>query len=134
MQGEKVDLPKLADLQSIRFEERRPDGGFTEAILTLLPDGTGVNAKRCRYDDPKVYESTKPVDKETVDAIKKTMEETGILAWADLPDSDFRADSDRTLTFIFSGGGAVTIRDGTVLPDPLSGAFFAIQLELETKH
>lgn len=132
--GEKLPLPDLADLASIRFEEQRKDGGFTTATLTLLPDGSGSNEKQSRYEDPKIYESTKPVDKETVAGIKKTIEEAGLLAWADLPDNEFFTGPARSLTFTFSRGDPVTVPDGKRLPDPLSRAFFTIQLELETKN
>ena len=134
MRGEKVPLPDLADLAAIRFEEQREDGGFTTATLTLLPDGSGSNEKRSRYDGSRIYESIKPVDKETVAAIKKTIEEAGLLAWPSLPDNGFSAPTARSLTFTFAPGASVTVPDGKLLPDPLSRAFFTIQLEIETKH
>ena len=134
MRGEKVPLPDLADLATVRFEEQRKDGGFTTATLTLLPDGSGSNEKRSRYDGSKIYESIKPVDKETVAAIKETIEEAGLVAWASLPDNGFSAPAVRSLTFTFDHGAAITVTDGKLIPDPLSRAFFSIQLELETKH
>ena len=56
----------MSDLCEIRFSESRKNGGFTEATLTLKPDGTGENAKKSKYDGPEVYKSIKEVDKETV--------------------------------------------------------------------
>ena len=91
MKGEKVSLPDVSDLCVIRFSENRKNGGFTEATLTLKPDGTGENAKKSKYDGPEVYKSVKEVDKETVNMIKANMETTGILAWSNLPDSRYKS-------------------------------------------
>lgn len=81
----------MSDLCEIRFSENRKNGGFTEATLTLKPDGTGENSKKSKYDGPEVYKSVKEVDKETVNMIKANMETTGILAWSNLPDSRYKS-------------------------------------------
>ncbi len=109
------------------------NGGFTRAELSILPDGTGSNKKRSRYDDPKVYESEKPVDRETVDAIKKNVADTGLLAWAGLPDCSYIS-GDKRLTFVFSGGERISVRGGRNVPDQLSGGFFNVELEMTVKH
>ena len=127
---ETVALPSLDALASVRFEETRKDGGFTEAVLTVHEDGTGEIQKKSRYEEGKVYESTKPVSRETVDAIKKTMVDTGILMWADLPDNGFQSDTQRKLTFAFVQGNEISVRDGRIVPDPIRGGFFDLQLEL----
>lgn len=54
-----LSLPDVSDLCEIRFSENRKNGGFTEATLTLKPDGTGENAKKSKYDGPEVYKSVK---------------------------------------------------------------------------
>ncbi|MBR3290272.1 MAG: hypothetical protein IKI63_05810 [Clostridia bacterium] len=134
MNGPRVALPGVDSLKEIRFAEEREGGGFTRATLTLLPDGSGVNAKVARYDDPQVYESEKPVDAETVAAIKDTIESNGILAWEGLPESGFALSGHKTLTFVLADGRAIVIPDGQVLPDPLGRGFFSIELEMTTKH
>lgn len=134
MKGESISLPVLSDLKAIRFEEIRDNGGFTKALLSLNPDGTGINEKKSRYDDPKVYESAKTVEKETVDAIKKNIADTGILAWSDLPDGRFSFGGKKTLSFVFADGAEITVSDGKLLPSQISRGFFNIELEMTAKH
>ena len=130
MRGEAVPLPDTAALRSLRFEENRQNGGFTTAVLTIHPDGTGINNRKSRYDNPTVYESVAPVGKDTTDAIKKAMADTGILAWADLPDKEYSRGGDKRLTFIFEDGTTVTVSDRKILPKPLQQGFFTIELEM----
>lgn len=134
LSGEKIPLPDVSSLISIVFEEKRENGGFTNAALTFEPDGTGMNKKTCRYDDPKIYESTKPVEAETMEFIKNKIEQTGIFAWSDLPDSGFSFIGDKQLTFIFKDADSITVKYGKILPDRIQGGFFAIELEMTTKH
>ena len=134
LKGERAALPDLSALTAIRYAEEREDGGFTRATLTINPDGTGTNAKTSRYDDPTVYESEKPVDAETVAAIRSSIERCGMLAWADLPESDYKSGPEKTLAFVFADGGVITVPGGKRLPDQLGGGFFNIELEMTTKH
>ncbi len=134
MKGETLPLPDPADLREIRFCENREDGGYTRAALTLNADGTGTNKKASRYDGPKVYESEKPVDAETVSSIRQTAAETGLFAWAGLPVSDFKPLSEKTLTFVFGGGEEISVPGDRILPDQIRDGFFRIELEMTTKH
>ena len=134
MQGETVKLPAIGSLKEIRFSEERDNGGFTKATLTLHADGTGTNKKSSRYDDPTVYENEKPVDAETVAAIQKNIADTGILAWAELPQRERLLNRKKEITFLFEDGRAITVEDNKVLPDSISGGFFNIELEIITKH
>ena len=129
-----LKLPDLSHLCGISFEETRENGGFTKAALTLLPDGGGIDRKQSRYDEPKVYESEKPVDAFTVAQIKRTVEENRMLAWSGLPSGGFSTAGNKRLTFAFDDGTAVAVQDGRLLPDRLSHAFFEIELELTVKH
>ncbi|MBS7262511.1 MAG: hypothetical protein KIG36_02765 [Eubacteriales bacterium] len=130
MKGERVVLPAISELKEIRYAEERENGGFSRATLTLLPDGTGVNEKSSRYDDPRVYESRKEVDAATVAAIKASMERNGILAWAGLPANGFSFGGKKKLTFVFSDGRTVAVRDDRLLPDPICRGFFDIELKI----
>ena len=134
MKGEPVALPDVSALEAIRFYEKRDNGGFTEATLTLYPDGTGRNEKRARSGDPKIYESVKTVSAETVAEIKEKIADTGILAWAELPDNGFSFGGGKKLTFVFSNGREITVTSGKILPDQISGGFFDIELELVTNN
>lgn len=134
MDGEKAELPDVEKLKEIQFEEIRKDEGFTRAQLIFNEDGTGTNKKQSRYDDPTVYESEKPVEKEVIEAIKKHIRDTGLFAWADLPKSTYSFNQEKKLTFIFEDGTSVKIPGDRVVPDNFSRGFFNIELEMVTKH
>ncbi len=134
MKGEKIQLPDVSMLKTIRFEENRKNGGFTKATLTINTDKTGINEKKSRYNDPKVYESVKPVEKETIDAIKNNIEATGILAWSDLPDREYGFDYEKSLTFVFSDATEITVPGNKIIPGQIEQGFFSIELEMTTKH
>ena len=134
MRGERIALPDVSGLKEIRFEEIRKNGGFTKAALTINADGTGINAKQSRYDDPTVFESEKPVDKATVDAIKKNIEDTGLFAWGGLPESGYDFISKKKLTFVFENGGELTVTNDRKTPGRIRNGFFNIELEMTTKH
>ena len=131
--GEAVAPPDLSGLRAIRFEEDRGESGFTRAELTLTADGAGVNKKTSRYED-RVYESEKPVDAPTVEAIKNNIERCDMFAWVDLPRSRYAVGSEKTMTFVFADGTEITVTNQKALPSALSGGFFNIELELTTKH
>ncbi len=134
MKGERVKLPAVAALKAIRYSDERENGGFTRAVLTLNPDGTGTNKKQSRYDDSHVFESESTVEKETIDAIKKNIKDTGILAWADLPDNNYKPYSIKTLIFEFEDGNVITVGDNKRVPGQIRDGFFNIDLEMTTKH
>ncbi len=134
MKGERVGLPEVSELKEIRFAEERSDNNYTRATLTVLADGTGLNKKESCYGEPKVYESEKPVDFETVAAIKKSIDDNGVLAWEDLPKRTYPPMCKKTMTFVFGDGKEITVDDDKSLPDEISRGFFKIELEMTTKH
>lgn len=134
LKGERAALPDPDTLTEIRFADERGGESFTRATLTLNADGSGVNFKQVRYDEPDVYESEKPVDAETVSAIRANIARTGILAWADLPESGYKFNSRKSLTFVFADGAQIAVSDDKALPGALRGGFFNIELEMTTKH
>ena len=134
MSGEKVKLPDVSDLTKIYFEENRKNGGFTKATLTVNEDGTATNEKQSKYDDPTVYESKKPVDAETVEYIKKNIENTGLLSWSGLPEMNYSFLHDKYITLYFKNGEERTVTGNKITPDRISRAFFNIELEMSTKH
>ncbi|MBP5617870.1 MAG: hypothetical protein J6X61_01805, partial [Clostridia bacterium] len=127
MAGERVPLPALDTLTAVRFEEKRENGGFTEAVLTLAD---GRVARRSRYDDPTVYESEKTLDADAIAALKDTVAQTGLLAWERLPAREFAGGREKTLAFTFADGSTVTVRDDRVLPGSVSRGFFEVELPL----
>ncbi len=134
MKGSIIDLPDVSAIRKIRFDEERGSDGFTRAILTFNSDGTGTNFKSQRFDDPKVYESEKPVDADTITAIKNNIEANGILAWSGIPESYYKNNRNKTLTFVFEDNQEITVRGDRLLPDRIQGGFFNIELEMTTKH
>ncbi len=134
LEGEKVALPDSQDVCEIMFEEKRKDGGFTKADLVIGDDGTAVNKKASRYSDPKIYESEKPVDAETVSFIKDCIGKNGMPAWATLPEKKYEWSSEKTLTFVYKDGQKITVTNAKRLPQSILDAFFKIELEITTKH
>ena len=133
MAGENIPLPDPSGLKEIRFSEERSNGGYTRASLTFLEDGTGVNRKTSRYDGPAVYESEKPVEAETVDAIRKCISETALFAWGDLPQSGYGFEN-KFLTFVFKDGKELTVQGNKATPGRIRNGFFNVELEMTTKH
>ena len=133
MAGAAAPLPRADEVRAIRFEETRENGGFTRATLTLRPDGSGVNAKQSRYDDPRVIESESPVDAADVAAIREIIADCGMLAWEGLPLKNSDATPTRTLTFTLADR-QIVLPDRQEVPDPLSHGFFDLQMELATNH
>ena len=141
MKGERVPSPDLSGLRRIEFSEERGKGGYVKAVLTILPDGTGVNRKESCYDDVlegsehRVYTSEKTVDAETVESIRRTISGCGMLHWDGVPERKGSLKlSSKSMDFVFDDGTRVTARDGLELPYAISGGFFNIELEMTTKH
>ena len=134
MTGKKRILPLTSDLREIRFFETRDGGEYTNAVLSLNPDGTGENKKRSKYEGTGVFESSKPVDRKTVNLIKHNIDRTGILAWAGLPDREYAPLGEKSITFVFSKGFSTTVTAGKEVPIQIEKAFFNIELEMTVKH
>ncbi|MBO4798076.1 MAG: hypothetical protein J5494_04815 [Candidatus Methanomethylophilaceae archaeon] len=132
MKEEKIPLRDVSGLREVRFAEERKDG-YVRAALTLNPDGTGTNRKKSRYGTNE-YESEKPVDAETVSKIKKTIESCCMLAWAGLPERDYKNFTYKSMTFVFDDGETVTVKDNRAIPYSIGNGFFNIELEMSTKH
>ncbi|MBQ9543673.1 MAG: hypothetical protein IJV00_00945 [Clostridia bacterium] len=130
MSGRKLPLGDVSDLKSILFEEERKDGGFTKSLLRFKPDGKGEFERASRYDGPKVFESRSEADEKKIAEIKETVNSSGILAWETLPDRGYTPMNSKKLTFTFADGNSVTVPDGKLTPDGLSGGFFEIELRM----
>ncbi len=133
MAGEKVELPPLSELEYVVFREDRDDGGFEEQQLVFLPDGSADLTRLSRYTDPKIYESTKHVDPETVSGIMQKIESSMMLAWAGLPDARFQFGAKESIRFVFkeaSGIPEIFVDGKKELPGGIGNAFFDITLKL----
>ena len=134
MKGEKEILPDVSSLREIRFEENRDNGGFTKAVLAFQSDGTGINSKQSKYDNPTIYESSKTVDEKTITAIKKNIEDNGMFAWSRLPSNGYSFNNNKKIDFVFEDGSIITVKNDRLLPGQIRNGFFNIELELTTKH
>lgn len=134
MGSKQVKLPPVDSLRQILFEEDRGDDGYTRACLTINDDGTATNRKEAKYSDPNVFQSEKPVDAETVAAIKENINKTGIFAWPVLTDSSYSFTRDQVITFKFDGADDITVTNSKRAPADLHNGFFNIVLEMTTKH
>ena len=132
--GERVEAPEASEVKEIRFNEERENGGFTEAVLTFLPDGTAINRKRRRFDDPTVYESSKPLPAEEAEKLRRGIDTSGILLWSGLPDNGYSLRDNKRLTFLLEGGREIAVKSGRLLPESLSGGFFNIELQMTTVY
>lgn len=128
-----VALPEPEEIASIRFSEEREKGAFCRATLTFGEDGA-INEKTSKYEGPEIYESKKEVPRESVDNIFRAVAEGGIFAWPGLPEREYGSGSKKTLTFTLKDGREITVDDARDLPRQISGAFFAIELEMTTKN
>ncbi|MBR2366645.1 MAG: hypothetical protein IKA78_05695 [Oscillospiraceae bacterium] len=134
MDGERVPLPELSTLRTIRFEETRDDGGFTRATLTISGDGSGKIGKSACYSAPTIYESESELDAAAIAAIKDGVDKSGILAWEGLPDNGYRFSGEKCLTFVFTDGTEIEVPENRLLPDQIQSGFFDIEMELAVKH
>ena len=134
MNGEQAELPDVSLLKSIHFYEDRMKDGFSKSTLTIESDGTGTIQKSARYTSGNVYNNEIKVDVNTVSGIKKTINECGIFAWEQLPDSGFKHLYKKQLKFVFSDMQELTVTGDKLLPYQIGNGFFQIECELTTKH
>ena len=134
LSSERFRIPEAEGITAIRFYEKRKNGGYTVAELTIAPDGTAVNRKESKYDGPEIYKSEKEVDPETVAAIRRNIDDTGLLAWSGIPDNGFKSINDSELTFVFADGSETAVRSGRLVPDAIKQGYFNVQLEITTKN
>lgn len=130
MKGERIPLPDVSSLKTIKFEESRKNGGYTKASIMINGDGAAKKVKSARYDDPQVYENEYEVPAETVEKLKKIIEDNLMSAWADLPYSGYDHNSNKKITFVFDNGEEVTVLGDRLLPGQLHKGFFDIELEM----
>ncbi|MBQ9393648.1 MAG: hypothetical protein IJU18_06625 [Oscillospiraceae bacterium] len=130
LQGERVPLPPPGTLREIRFSQRGQDGSFTDAVLTLHEDGTGMVNRARRFDGPTVYEHQTVLDGAAVAEIMKIIDAYGVIAWQGLPDDGFPRREEQTMSFVFDGGATRTVAGGRRLPDRLRDGFFKLELAI----
>ena len=131
LRAEKIILPVVDDLAQITYREDRDRGGFTKCVLTLNEDGTGNVKSAARYDDPKIYESERALEKEAVAKIKDKITANGVFGWAEHPKRKYTAGNEESLTFVFKDGNEIKVPGDRALPDQIQGAFFDIELEIK---
>ncbi len=129
---EKRPLPDLSFLETVHFHEKRDNGGFSKATLSIHPDGTGVLTRSDRYDSQTIYDSKRNMDIYEIKVIKNKMTQYGVLAWESLPERDYRFGGEKTLTFGFSDGRERVISGNCMLPRQLWNGFFEIERCLNT--
>ncbi len=130
MEGERVPLPSPDDIVGVRFSEERKNGGFTRAVLTLRSDGSGSVARTARYDDERVYESSREITAEAVAGIRRTVAEKALFARAFLPETESFLGDKKELVFVLRDGGEVRVPGDVMIPDELRGGFFDVELTL----
>ena len=132
MKGESLKLPELSRVREIRFDEKRPDGGYTHASLSV-ENGIYTVRRTRKFSDPKVYESRRELPPERYHELLEIVNRCGMLAWNALPERDYTQREKKSLTFRFSQGEEISVPGDRALPDPLADSFFQIELELAVK-
>ena len=129
LSGEKAQLPDAEMITAVKFHETRLSS-YTHAELTPNADGTYNIKKEYKFEGPDVsaYNETVPAD--VMQKIKDAAQKNAVLLWEWLPSSGFDSVIDKTLTFVLNNGDEVVVKNDRVLPDRLSGAFYAIESEL----
>ena len=133
LRKEEQALPDLSGLEVIRFYEKRDNGGFSKATLSIRPDGTGILTRTDRYDDPTVYENKRDLDAEEIGTIKSKVAQYGVLAWESLPERDFRIGNEKSLSFDFLDGRELIISGNCKLPSQLWSGFFEVERTLTAR-
>ncbi|MBP5270653.1 MAG: hypothetical protein ILO42_06825 [Clostridia bacterium] len=131
--GDKAELPPLSELDYVVFRDDSENGGFEEEQLVFLPDGSADVTCFSRYDDPRIFESSKHIDAETVSGFMKKIESSLMLAWAGLPDAEYRLGAKESIRFVFkedSGIPDINVEGKKKLPDDVGRAAFDIKLKL----
>jgi len=134
LKTKKVALPSLTELSELRIFEEHSGGGYTKANLLFNEDGSGTDVKESKYDSPTVYKKESVIDKETIEKIVNTIDNSLLFAWADLPKKQFSCGNEEYMTFVFKNGNEIVVRNDRELPYEVGNAFFNIKLELTTNH
>jgi hypothetical protein len=131
--GTKVCLPAADDIIEIRYFEEHENGAFTESVLTIRESG-GILRKTVSSGNSEARMAEHTVSEETVDTIKKTVENCGVFAWEGIPDGIHRSNGCKTLTFKFRNTEEITVKNHRLLPEKIGEAFFRIELEMTVRY
>ena len=133
MKAEKIPVPSAEKIKAVRFSEDYGEGCYTRIELEDNGDGTCVYRSKRKYDSPQVYEDEKILPDELMKLIREKADRNGMLMWDRLPANKFHFGEVKYLSFVFEDGSEVTVSNDRLLPEPMAGAFFAIELELTSK-
>lgn len=133
IQASDTALPDASQITSVRFDETSTDG-FSQA--ELLPDENGdyTLTRRFKFEEPEVFESTCTVSAAFMESIRDVAQQNAVLLWHRLPISSSPALQEKALTFVLADGTEITVGNNRAVPQPLSSAFFAIELKLITEN
>lgn len=132
LKKESVALPDVSNIKTIRFDSKR-GGGYTHIVLTQNGDVCSYRRER-KFDFPDIYKDEKELPSELMDKFRGIIKDNAMLVWHMLPESGFDIIEDKSMTFVFEDGTEITAPSDRALPAMISGAFFNIELELNSNN
>ncbi|MBQ7505024.1 MAG: hypothetical protein IJT79_06895 [Ruminococcus sp.] len=133
LKKEPVELPNAKAIKTIRFDSKHSDGGYTHISLTQNGDICEYKRER-KFDIPDVFKDEKELSSELMDKFRGIIETNAMLIWHMLPESGLNSIEEKSMTFVFEDGTEIVVPSDRALPAQISGAFFNIELELNSNN
>ncbi|MBR1730919.1 MAG: hypothetical protein IJ725_00585, partial [Ruminococcus sp.] len=128
---EKVELPDVADITEIRFDSTYSDG-YTHISLRDNGDGSCGYNRECKFDVPEIFTDEKTLPTELFDKFRAIIKTNAMLIWSKFPESRYKSLEEKSLTLVFKDKTEINIPNDRLLPEQIRGAFFSIELELNS--
>lgn len=133
MKKERVELPDVKNIKTIRFDSEHSDGGYTHIVMTQNGDVCDFKRER-KFDIPDIFKDEKELPAELMDRFREVIKNNAMLIWHMLPENGFDKIEEKSMTFIFEDGTEIEAPSDRALPSAISGAFFNIELELNSNN
>ena len=132
MKKERVELPDVKNIKTIRFDSKLRSG-YTHIVLTQNGDVCSYSRER-KFDFPDIYKDEKELPSQLMDKFRQVIKNNAMLIWHMLPESGFDILEEKSMTFVFEDGTEIEAPSDRALPSAISGAFFNIELELNSNN
>ena len=87
-----------------------------------------------KFDIPDIFKDEKELPAELMDKFREVIKNNAMLIWHMLPENGFDKIEEKSMTFIFEDGTEIEAPSDRALPSAISGAFFNIELELNSNN
>ncbi|MBR2109228.1 MAG: hypothetical protein IJ932_04690 [Ruminococcus sp.] len=133
LKKDSVELPDASKIKTIRFDSKRSGGGYTHIVLTQNGDVCSYSRER-KFDFPDIYKDEKELPSELMDKFRGIINDNAMSVWHMLPENGFDKIEEKSMTFVFDDGTEIEVPSDRVLSSTISGAFFNIELELDSNN